>query len=95
MLPGHADQVEIPNLTWNADNALVGAGGLRSSTRDLVKFMKANMKASTHRFGQQLDLAQTIMHIVEGDSYWGRDVSIGLGWFILEDDVNTIYMHGG
>ena len=95
LLPGHVDQVEIPNLTWNADNALAGAGGLKSSTRELVKFMKANMKASTHKFGQQLDLAQTVMHVVEGDGYWGRDLSMGLGWYILEDDANTFYMHAG
>ena len=85
----------MPNLIWNADNAASGAAGLKSSTRELVKFMKANMKASTHRFGQQLHLAQTIMHIVGGSSYWGADVSMGLGWFIIEDDANTFHEHGG
>ncbi|MFD2587888.1 serine hydrolase [Croceitalea marina] len=68
---GHAFGEEVKN--WDIIS-LAGAGGIRSTAKDMAKFIKANMGTSTG-----LSSAMQLSHITAFKSKTG-DFSIGLGW---------------
>ncbi len=70
-------------------NSLVGAGGIRSTAKDLELFLRANMNPPATLLGEALQLAMEI-HAENGDE------RIGLGWGItLVKDVRLIGHSGG
>jgi serine-type D-Ala-D-Ala carboxypeptidase/endopeptidase len=84
LAPGHdADGNLFAN--WDFD-ALAGAGALRSTAADKVKFVVANLAPPEGRLGEALKLAQRI----HADD---ESVGMGLGWHITKGS-NTVWHNG-
>lgn len=81
---GHVEDVEIPN--WDFD-ALAGAGALRSSARDLLTFLSAEM-------GLRETGLYPAMEKTQIPNFALPNSEIGLGWFIFQNDVEII-LHDG
>jgi CubicO group peptidase (beta-lactamase class C family) len=69
-------------------NTLAGAGGIRSTTNDMAKYVEANMTKATKQLQEAIDLS----HKVSFES--GQNI-VGLGWHITKRKENTIYQHSG
>lgn len=66
---------------WAFD-ALVGAGGIRSTTKDMVGFLQANLDPADDSLGNALELAYQV-HLKRGKGM----PAMGLGWFLRGEDV--------
>lgn len=69
-------------------NTLAGAGGIRSTTNDMAKYVEANMTKATKQLQEAIDLS----HKVSFES--GQNI-VGLGWHITKRKEHTIYQHSG
>ncbi|WP_337043039.1 serine hydrolase [Emticicia sp. 17c] len=69
-------------------NTLAGAGGIRSTVTDLVRYLQANMTEAPETLQQAIDLS----HQITFDK--GKDV-VALGWNLLRRKAFTIYHHSG
>jgi CubicO group peptidase (beta-lactamase class C family) len=70
------------------ESALIGAGGIRSTANDMLKFLAANMGLTETELQPALQLANTPQRPVAGS------ISIGLGW-PLPKSGNGMHFHGG
>jgi serine-type D-Ala-D-Ala carboxypeptidase/endopeptidase len=85
---GHNEVLEeVKN--WDLPT-LAGAGALRSTVADMLKFVEANMGKSKSPLSDAMAL-QTKTRIATGTS----DLSIGLGWHILKSTNAEIVWHNG
>lgn len=77
----------VPN--WNANDCLQGAGFVKSSVNDLLKYLELCIDPSGNPLEEAVDLAVTARREIPG----GR---IGLGWHIADlDDGQEIRYHNG
>ena len=84
---GHSSGVEVAN--WDL-STLAGAGAIRSTTRDMVRFLSANMgltesslySAMKKTHEPRLETGSSKMHV-------------GLGWHIRTGDASQIVWHNG
>ena len=76
----HAENWDIP--------ALAGAGAIRSSVNDMIKFIKANLKRDDKPLTRALHLSHVKRHNME------NGLSMGLGWHLGRDG-NTLWHNGG
>jgi len=76
------DGTEASN--WDFTDALVGAGGIKSSAVDMEKFIRNNFETDV-----AYDLAQQSTFSVSSD------LSIGLGWHISAEDGKSFHWHNG
>lgn len=83
---GHST-VGKPHSTWEFAD-MPGAGGIRSSVVDMIKFARANLDPPQDDFGKALDLAWQ-QHRA-GDA---QNFAMGLGWHIARD--GTTRWHNG
>ena len=67
-----------PAENWDIP-ALAGAGAIRSSANDMIKFIMANLKKNHKPLSKALRLAQVKRHSMEDG------LSIGLGWHLARD----------
>jgi CubicO group peptidase (beta-lactamase class C family) len=74
-------------LAWDL-NALAGAGGIRSTTYDMAKYVKANMTQAPKQLQEAIDLTQKIT-LSQGQSI------IGLGWHSTPTKKYNIIQHSG
>jgi CubicO group peptidase (beta-lactamase class C family) len=70
----------LPDYTWDFD-ALAGAGAIRSTTNDMIRFMQANLDPPDNSTGKALELAWQ-QHL--STNLFGRS-AMGLGWMIAGD----------
>jgi serine-type D-Ala-D-Ala carboxypeptidase/endopeptidase len=70
-------------------HALAGAGALRSTARDMVRFFVAQLGITDHR------LAETFAMCQEPRELKGKRLPIGLGWMIMRPDGRTVAWHNG
>ncbi len=70
-------------------NSLAGAGALRSSVGDLLKFLDAQLHPQKSPLAGAIPLTHRKHATVRGAT------TIGLGWLILEKDGRTILFHNG
>ena len=82
---GH-DENGKPASNWDLD-ALTGAGGIRSTTNDMLRYLKANMGVSPSPLRAAMTLAQQPRADV------GKGVRIGLGW--MTTDKGIVWHNGG
>ena len=61
-------------------NALAGAGGIRSSTNDMLKFVGANLNPPNVDAGKMIELAWEEQQPPKDGNF-----AMGLGWFIAKD----------
>lgn len=69
-------------------NTLAGAGGIRSTTNDMVKYVEANMNKAPEKLQNAIDLTQKITFSQ------GQNV-LGLGWHFTTGKTHTITQHSG
>lgn len=83
---GHAGNIEVEN--WDL-SSLAGAGGIRSTTVDMAKYVSANMgvvKSSLYP-AMQLSHKQTTKE--------GVTPKVGLGWHLLKSGEKEVLAHSG
>ena len=76
-----------PAKNWNIP-ALAGAGAIRSSAGDMIKFIMANLKKDHEPLSQALRLAHVKRHSMEDG------LSMDLGWHLARDGA-TLWHNGG
>jgi len=81
------DEKGKASLAWDL-NMLAGAGGIRSTTNDMAKFIEANMTKAPKQLQEAIDLS----HKITFES--GSNI-VGLGWHITKRKEHTIYQHSG
>jgi len=85
---GHNAQLQIvPN--WDLP-ALAGAGALRSTMNDMLKFARANLDASAGRLSRVMQTTHERRRAAGSP-----DMSIGLAWHIRHADGRDIVWHNG
>lgn len=82
---GH-DENGKPASNWDLD-ALTGAGGIRSTANDMLRYLKANMGASHSPLRAAMTFAQQPRAEV------GKGMRIGLGW--MTTDKGIVWHNGG
>jgi CubicO group peptidase (beta-lactamase class C family) len=85
LAPGH-DAALRPARNWDFD-VLAGAGGLRSTCRDLLAFARAS------RGGQAGTLGRALSTVQQERARAGGGLAVGLGWHIAGD--GTTRWHDG
>src|SRR5581483_3781050 len=95
-VPGH-DGEHKPARAWDID-ALVGAGGIRSTAADMLTYLEAQLhpdhlarSASATPEGKTLGAALTASHAVQGEAMHG--MHIALNW--MRVDESGSYWHNG
>jgi D-alanyl-D-alanine-carboxypeptidase/D-alanyl-D-alanine-endopeptidase len=68
---------------------LAGAGALRSTANDMVKFLAANLDSTSGPVGRALATAHVPVHDAD------RQMRIGLGWFTLNPFGTPLVWHNG
>ncbi|HEY4299236.1 MAG TPA: serine hydrolase [Candidatus Didemnitutus sp.] len=86
LAPAHAGGKEIPNWTFEAFAAM---GGLRSSARDLARFLSVCLHPGDNPLRPALEATFQPQH--EADDAG----QIGLGWFLTTNSDRTIIWHNG
>ena len=76
-----------PTENWDIP-ALAGAGAIHSSAKDMIKFIRANLKKDHEPLSQAFRLAQVKRHSMEDG------LSMGLGWHLARDG-STLWHNGG
>lgn len=84
-------QFFAPSSPWTMQECFVGAGGIRSTANDMIKYTKANMGLTPNAHSLPFDM----IHKKRRDI--GDDVWIGLGWHGLKVNENEdfIWHNGG
>jgi hypothetical protein len=89
---GHDDEGTEVVPFWFATEAIQGAGGLRSSTEDMLKYLDAAIDAWD---SPDTDVERAIRAATEMHKQVGGSTTIGLGWQRGQYRGRTIIMHGG
>lgn len=79
-----------PVAHWTMRDCLVACGALRSTAKDMTRFLAANMKAIDSPLTNAMGLARTIRR----DAGSG-EVHVGLGWHINTRFDTTVVWHNG
>jgi CubicO group peptidase (beta-lactamase class C family) len=82
---GHAKGVEVEN--WDLP-ALAGAGAIRSTASDMVKYLKANMGMTPSPMYEAMKMTHEVAYKNEA-----QDFSMGMAWHFGLDD--TVVWHNG
>ena len=83
---GHDNGDQVSN--WDLPT-LAGAGGIRSSTSDMLKFLQANMGLIKTSLQPAIALTQQVRHDKAGGN------RVGLGWHIAKNKHGDIITHSG
>ena len=85
--PGYsADGVPVASWHWER-SSLAGAGGIRSSVVDMLRYLSANMGVTKTSLRSAMDMAHQPRHKIS------EKLSIGLGWHI--NTVEKLVWHNG
>ena len=79
----------MPVGPWSFGPSFIGAGALRSSTRDLLHYVAANMGIVS----SELHAAMTNAHAARASAFPGT--SIGLGWLLSPVGTDQMIWHDG
>jgi CubicO group peptidase (beta-lactamase class C family) len=83
---GHNSAGEVPN--WDIPT-LAGAGAIRSTARDMLTFLGANMGIERTLLSDAMDMTH------EGRVEAGKDMKVGLAWHIRDNGQTRIVWHNG
>src|SRR5690606_21575549 len=86
MAMGHAGEAEVEN--WNF-TALAGAGAIRSTAVDMIKYLSANMGLV------KTDLYPAMQLSHQNSREDGQHPKVGLGWHIMDAGDQEIVWHNG
>jgi serine-type D-Ala-D-Ala carboxypeptidase/endopeptidase len=87
LIPGHTARGK-PTPLWDAPT-LAGAGALRSTARDLVRFLSAQMGSGDHPVVEALVMCHSARSVLN------KPLRIGLGWMIIPRGPNSLLWHNG
>lgn len=90
----HRNNEKISMAPWGASGA---AGGIISSSNDMLKWLHAQLEAGTID-GREIFPTQVQRQTFKPHNTYGgalRFATIGLGWFIYERDGQPVVTHGG
>ena len=85
---GH-NEIGQPVKSWDLPT-LAGAGGLRSTTHDLLNFLAASLGLTKSNLSPTMQRTQTVQR-----QTGTPDLEIGLGWHILKKHGTEIIWHNG
>lgn len=85
LAPGHNNGREVEN--WDL-STLAGAGGIRSSATDMVKFLEANLGLRNSDLQPAMQLAMAKRHDRAG-------AGVALGWHLATKGDTTAFWHNG
>ncbi|MBB5645028.1 serine hydrolase [Pedobacter cryoconitis] len=71
---------------WDLD-ALVGAGGLRSTVNDMLIYADNNIESKNPDLAKAFELTHQVT--------FSKDPMVGLGWHIMKPTTDTYYWHNG
>ena len=77
----------MPTENWDIPT-LAGAGAIRSSVNDMIRFIRANLKNDRQPLSRAMRLARIKRHAMEDG------LSMGLGWHLARDG-KTLWHNGG
>jgi len=83
---GHSNGAETEN--WDLPT-LAGAGAIRSSTADMLKFLSANLGFTGPSLQPGIQLSHEIRHAKAGN------MRVGLGWHIKKGEDGDVFWHNG
>jgi CubicO group peptidase (beta-lactamase class C family) len=83
---GHGDGKQVEN--WDIPT-LAGAGAIRSSAADMLKFLSANMGLKKTSLRKAMDLTHQVRHDKAGA------MRVGLGWHIAKGKNGDVIWHNG
>lgn len=83
---GHYEGTQVPN--WDLPT-FAGAGGIRSSAYDMLKFLEAAMQRKESPIRRAFLLTQIPRHDKADNA------QVGLGWHILKGSSGPLYVHDG
>lgn len=87
---GHTADLD-PTPAWSfRGSVLLGAGGWRSSARDMLKFARAAANPPSSLLGRALSLAVTPQREFDGPGD-----SVGLGWNVMDRHGRRVLWHNG
>lgn len=83
---GHSDGAQVEN--WDIPT-LAGAGAIRSSTADMLKFLAANAGLTRTTLRKAMDLSHQVRHDKAGSN------RVGLGWHVAKGKNGDVIWHNG
>ena len=83
---GYNNGMEVSN--WDI-TSLVGAGGIRSSVYDMLKYLEAQAGIKSSKLSSAMKMTQDLRHDKAGGIY------VGLDWHAMIKDSITYYTHSG
>jgi CubicO group peptidase (beta-lactamase class C family) len=83
----HSNGREVEN--WDLP-ALAGAGAIRSTTTDMIKFLQANMDTNETIINKAMKLSHKVAYKNEG-----QDFEMGLGWHYIKNGQTVVWHNGG
>jgi CubicO group peptidase (beta-lactamase class C family) len=92
-VPGHNESLK-PTVNWHFSDALAGAGALRSTVDDQLKFLQAHLDPQSI---SNPHLQRALLRCQKPISHAGPGMQIGLGWHILSETEKkeAIVWHNG
>jgi CubicO group peptidase (beta-lactamase class C family) len=89
---GGYDDNGVYNGPWNLSVAFAGAGAIRSTARDMLKYAAAEASGRTTDAATPLEKAMQLTQVV---TFQNGSTRIGLGWIFLRSEGNDILFHNG
>ncbi len=83
---GHSAGKEVSS--WDIPT-LAGAGGIRSSVHDMLKFLAANIGLTQTRLKSAMDKSHLVRHLQAGEA------RVGLGWHVVKGKLGDVICHSG
>jgi CubicO group peptidase (beta-lactamase class C family) len=82
------DDKGVYNGPWNLPPAFAGAGSIRSTARDMLKYADANAGKATGSLGKA-------MQLTHDTTFSSFPITIGLGWHYVQPGDKKFLFHGG
>jgi CubicO group peptidase (beta-lactamase class C family) len=82
------DENGVYNGPWNLSPPFAGAGSIRSTARDMLKYAEANAGKSPGSLGKA-------MQLTHDTTFSNNQVTIGLGWHYIQPGNKKILFHNG
>jgi CubicO group peptidase (beta-lactamase class C family) len=82
------DEQGVYNGPWNLSAAFAGAGAIRSTAGDLLKYAEANSGTATGSLGKAIQLTHDT-------TFSSGQVTIGLGWHYIRSGAEKVLFHNG
>jgi serine-type D-Ala-D-Ala carboxypeptidase/endopeptidase len=87
LVPGHTSRGK-PTPLWDVPT-LAGAGALRSTAHDMLRFLSAQMGSMDHPVTESLAMCHRPRAVIS------KELQVGLGWMIVNHGTDRLLWHNG